>query len=74
MCSPTDYAVSQGVWTDASKKTDGRAACRWWLRSPGNYSDSASYVDAGGLADYRGYYVFDDYNAVRPAMWIQISD
>ena len=68
-CQPTDYAKAQG------------ASCNiWWLRSPGNYSTSAAYVDDGGFVEDRGDAVTIGTNieyigfSVRPAMWINLGN
>ena len=46
----------------------------WWLRSPGNNSGRASYVDYSGVGYDNGYYVLrDDYSAVRPALHLNLS-
>lgn len=42
----------------------------WWLRSPGNYSDSAAYVNYGDRVDAIGCYVSSPYGVVRPALKI----
>ena len=69
-CAPTDYA---DVWTSDSHKVDGRAACWWWLRSPGGNSNYAACVNSDGPVGDRGSNVNDDLSAVRPAMWIQLG-
>ena len=55
----------------ANKKkgfSDGITA--WWLRSPGNITDSAAYVyDYGGVNENGGI-VYDDLVGVRPALWV----
>ena len=44
----------------------------WWLRSPGDSSDSASIVEYGG-GDARGGYVGDGDIVVRPALHLNLS-
>ena len=64
-CAPTDCAR---VWGAMSR----RSACDWWLRSPGQYLFCAACVCNNG--DVYGY--FDatcGTNAVRPALWIDLS-
>ncbi|NLV34528.1 MAG: serine/threonine protein kinase, partial [Clostridiaceae bacterium] len=66
----TAYAVKNGVWVYDSDSD----CCLWWLRSPGYSSNRAASVDRDGSVDYTGNYVLDVYRAVRPAMWIDISN
>jgi hypothetical protein len=44
----------------------------WWLRSPGNISDYAAGIGAGGYVDVNGYNVDNFYGGggVRPALWL----
>ena len=72
-CAPTDYAIAQGAWTNDSYKTDGRATCWWWLRSPGNNSDVAAYVSTDGSVYYHGCLVDYGNGPVRPALWINLG-
>ncbi len=71
-CAPTAYAIAQGAWTSDYIKVDGKAACVWWLRSPGIYSyyaaraEGSSHNGRGGSVDGVGV-------AVRPALWIDLS-
>ncbi len=53
-CFPTEYALAQGVHIYKGQyEVDGRNACRWWLRSPGNESNRATFITNGGfLYDY----------------------
>ena len=50
---------------------DGKAAW-WWLRSPGCSDGIAACVDYGGGV-CKGYFVFLDYGAIRPALWINLE-
>ena len=63
-CAPTDYAVAQGAWTSAGW---------WWLRSPGNDSSNAAFVNDDGSVDYDGNHVNSDSGGVRPALWINLE-
>ncbi|MBR0508582.1 MAG: hypothetical protein IJJ85_00545 [Clostridia bacterium] len=42
----TDYAKCQGIWTSGTSQYAGNAY--WWLRSPGEKSDTACYISDGG--------------------------
>lgn len=67
-CEPTDYAVANGTYVSSS--SGGK--CWWWLRSPGNAQNSAADVvnDGGGLG--YGNRVNCSFDAVRPALWIDL--
>ncbi len=67
MCWPSDYAASQGAYTDANG-----AAC-WWLRDSGydvNAGESAADVNTEGFIFDSGAYVDHGTYCVRPAMWV----
>lgn len=71
-CAPTDYAVKNAAWINEAYQADGRPACCWWLRSPGEIEASAQLVDdAGGLG--RCGLVNNLNIAVRPALWVNLS-
>lgn len=73
-CAPTAYAKAQGAYTsDIYKTASGAATCWWWLRSPGDYQYSAAYVSIGGSVSFIGYSVDTDFDAVRPALWINLD-
>jgi len=42
----------------------------WWLRSPGNFSITAAYVNGDGVIYGNGRRVDGNYGGVRPALWI----
>lgn len=68
-CEATAYAVANGAERN----------CTWWLRSPGKYSEYAADVQSWGDIYYAGYYYratyqYDGDLAVRPVMWISISE
>ena len=70
-CAPTAYAIAQGAWTsDEYVTTDGNASTEWWLRSPGNHTRSAAFMQANGFVDSYGYGVMSENTCVRPAMTI----
>lgn len=65
-CTPTDYAVAQGVFTAYSG-----ASCDWWLRTPGE--EGRLVATCNGDFYEHGSLVWSDDVAVRPAMWIDIN-
>ena len=72
-CEPTDYVVANGARESAISN------CWWWLRSPGGSQSFAASVHRGGnVREYGdgtkiGNYVYYDYAAVRPALWIDLN-
>ena len=73
-CAPTAYAKAQGAYTSDSYKTaSGAATCWWWLRSPGSTQTSAASVNYDGSVYYLGDLVSSAYDAVRPALWINLD-
>ena len=67
-CKPTNYAVANGAYFNGANGN-----CWWWLRSPGHYQVTAAGVSTDGAVDEDGSTV-SDYSAVRPAMWIDLSE
>ena len=63
--SPTEYAGSR-----VSATGKAITSCWWWLRSPGDSSNGAAYVNDDGDIRAWGYDVDDDMIAVRPALFI----
>ncbi|SCW43579.1 Tetratricopeptide repeat-containing protein [Ruminococcaceae bacterium YRB3002] len=63
----TEYAVQHGAHVSSDNH------CDWWLRSPGNGSGTAAYVDNNGYVFESGNYVSSVYNGVRPAIWIDLE-
>lgn len=73
-CAPTAYAKAQGAYTsDIYKTASGAATCWWWLRSPGDDLDYAANVNNFGSVNDIGYSVNFAYDAVRPALWINLD-
>lgn len=73
-CAPTAYAKAKGVYINSSYTTaGGKAACVWWLRSPGYFSSSAAYVFNVGSVFHDGSYVLYASSGVRPALWINLG-
>ena len=66
-CQGTAYCYAQGAY----KASNGN--CWWWLRSPGLSSDYAAFVRNSGSVDDIGHGVSYGYNAVRPALWINLG-
>ena len=67
-CRPTTHAIAQGCKPDMFIGT-----CWWWLRSPGSISYYAAGVLSRGSVYCDGHSVDRDYNAVRPALWINLD-
>lgn len=70
------YEVNKYFSSDSDRKTtlsDGTSVW-WWLRSPGCSSGSAAYVNDDGSVFESGYNVSLGYGAVRPALWVDISN
>lgn len=68
---PTGYAVSRGAFQSSSNTLNGAGCCWWWLRSPGDDREQASYVSTTGVlsrspVDY-------PYGAIRPALWLDLD-
>ena len=74
-CAPTDYAKRRmGYRNNSFFTVDGEATCYWLLRSPGVNSDYAARVTVAGSVDVYGDYVRKHNNeAVRPALWVNLS-
>ena len=67
-CEPSECAKANECYVN-----DG--CCWWWLRSPGNKANRAAFVDYSGFIDSRrGRPVTNDNIAIRPALWINLSD
>ena len=66
-CQGTAYCYAQGEYESINGN------CFWWLRSPGDLSDYATYVHDDGYVDNYGNYVDYGKNAVRPALWINLG-
>ncbi|MBQ6164976.1 MAG: hypothetical protein IJK23_10930 [Clostridia bacterium] len=60
----TDYAKCQGLWVSTNSSSYGNSY--WRLRSPGSYSNCASYVYYNGSFSYN-YNVNYTHRGVRPA-------
>ena len=72
-CAASDYTIAQGALKNSSYMADGKAACWWWLRSPGYTQHDTAYVNIGGSVTHIGLYVNDDSGCVRPALWINLG-
>lgn len=70
-CKSSTYAKGMGTWS--SREDTYRGNCDWWLRSPGNNTSYAADVDYHGYVDYYGMNVNYSYNAVRPALNLNLS-
>ena len=67
----TAYAKECGAATWMGTEYEGNG--EWWLRSPGDDSNSASSVSKDGYGDDYGYDVYYDIDAVRPALHLNLS-
>ena len=66
-CQGTAYCYAKGAY----KASNGN--CWWWLRSPGFGSGLAAIVHRDGSVRDVGNSVDYDYDAVRPALWINLG-
>ncbi len=60
--------------SDRKVDYDFQKNVNWWLRTPGEDESKAAYVGGDGSVNYNGMAVGEQYVAVRPAMWIDISE
>ena len=67
-CSPTNYAIANGVHIISSMDS-----CHWWLRSSGKDQKLAAVVASDGFISEFGSNVNNGNNAVRPALWIDLD-
>lgn len=68
ICYGTGYAQGRGLVTIG----DGPGI--WWLRSPGDESFSACYVDAGGVLQTTAGSAEGGGIGIRPALWVRLGD
>lgn len=66
-CQGTAYCYAQGAY-----KT-GNGNCKWWLRSPVDYSGCVICVNDNGTYASAGCSTFSDGITVRPALWINLG-
>ena len=71
MAKPTAYAANNAAH---DREDQNWGTGRWWLRSPGSYSDYASIVEETGLVSSSGNYVSDDVGYIRPVILYSLSD
>ena len=75
-CTPSEYALTKGVFVyrhDEGTFIDGKPACKWWLRSPGDSRNKAMYVSCNGILDLYGYTVNQKDYGVRPCCRISLE-
>lgn len=73
-CAPTAYAKAHGAYTGDSNNTEANTESTWWwVRTPGIYQNYAAYINLDGSVNYDGYTVYAESDAVRPALWIDLS-
>ena len=73
-CVSSEYVASRVTPSRNSDSAGNSALCWWWLRSPGTYPDLAACVNIDGSVRSSGSYVGYVNGAVRPAMWIDLSE
>lgn len=66
----TDYAKASGVYSSLNGGSE-RDACHWWLRSAGDFEDTASVTTA--LGNVGTYSVKSMCIGVRPAITVKLS-
>lgn len=67
-CEGTAYCFAQGA-----AQQDVYGGCRWWLRSPADYSGYVICVNDNGTYASAGCSTFSDGITVRPALWINLG-
>ncbi len=68
-CTASHYAISRGASVTTSKQL-----CWWWLRTPGNIQSRVANVEYKGTVNEFGSTTYFESGAVRPAMWIDVSN
>ena len=69
---PTEYALSRGAQTNSRDSTaDGKAAGKWWLRTPGAVKRYATIVYTDGGVEQSE--VNSTGKCVRPAFWMNLE-
>ena len=68
LCSATAYALKNGAYKGDNAYT------LWWLRNTGEGLETSMFVTSDGKVEQRGVNHRSEYIAVRPAMWIKISE
>ena len=75
-CTPTEYAIAKGVFVyrhDEGTFIDGKPACKWWLRSPGDSRNKAMCVSCNGILAWYGETVSQNDYGVRPCCRISLE-
>lgn len=72
-CVPTEFAKANGASTGGYDAASGKAACWWWLRSPGFNQGYAAAVRSDGSVSCLGRSVNGVNDCVRPAMWVSLE-
>ncbi len=67
----SDYAHARGGWINTSISYKGSS--KWWLRSPGNYTNTAADVNDNGYVNRSGNYVYNGNRVCVPALHINLS-
>ena len=66
----SETRIATGLDSDGTSQNGSYC---WWLRSPGINSSDAAFVTGYGCAYANGNFVFNDYYAVRPALYLNLT-
>lgn len=76
VAAPTDYAVERavesGIFMGLDENFKNKENSTWWLRTPGENSQSVADVELGGNIFSEGGYA-NHFCGIRPALYIDIS-
>ena len=70
-CKSSTYAKAMGTWSNPDDMYKGN--CWWWLRSPGDFTDYAAYVNCYGYVHDYGNYVYYISDGVCAALNLNLS-
>lgn len=72
-CLATPYAVERGAYILSNSVNNSDNTCCWWLRSPGKDTKKAAAVSAMGKCDNISQSIYQNDNAIRPAIRIKTA-
>ena len=67
MAKKTEYAHKSEIYVDKENENS-----MWWLRTPGSHSLSMVEVCSSGRIFKYGVRIDDNYDGVRPALWLNV--